>query len=141
MTAAGFEKIPSHTLDTFGRPPEGIFGLASEQAWIVFMREGRDAIRTAGWQVEYPEDFSHHLLEVDGWEADLVASDNGWFDLDMGIIVDGQRLALAPLLATLFRRDARWLDSALIDAIADDEPIELQTPLRQRCLLYTSRCV
>ncbi|MGB2902887.1 MAG: DEAD/DEAH box helicase, partial [Candidatus Dechloromonas phosphoritropha] len=139
LTAAGFEKIPSHTLDTFGRPPEGIFGLASEQAWIVFMREGRDAMRTAGWQVEYPEDFRHHLLEVDGWEADLVASDNGWFDLDMGIIVDGQRLALAPLLATLFRRDARWLDSALIDAIADDEPIELQTALRQRVRVPASR--
>ena len=139
LTAAGFEKIPSHTLDTFGRPPEGIFGLASEQAWIVFMREGRDAMRAAGWQVEYPEDFRHHLLEVDGWEADLVASDNGWFDLDMGIIVDGQRLALAPLLATLFRRDARWLDSALIDAIADDEPIELQTALRQRVRVPASR--
>ena len=34
LTAAGFEKIPSHTLDVFGRPPEGIYGLASEQAWV-----------------------------------------------------------------------------------------------------------
>jgi superfamily II DNA or RNA helicase len=139
LTAAGFEKIPSHTLDTFGRAPEGIFGLASESAWSIFMRDGRDALRAAGWQVEYPEDFRHHLLEVDGWEADLVATDNGWFDLDMGIIVDGQRLALAPLLAALFRRDARWLDSALIDAIADDEPIELHTPLRQRVRVPASR--
>ena len=103
------------------------------------MREGRDALRAAGWQVEYPDDFRHHLLEVDGWEANLVASDNGWFDLDMGIIVDGQRLALAPLLAGLFRRDARWLESTLIDGIADDEPIELQTPLRQRVGVPASR--
>jgi len=139
LTAAGFEKIPSHTLDTFGRPPEGVFGLAGEDAWSIFMRDGRDALRAAGWQVEYPDDFRHHLLEVDGWEADLVASDNGWFALDMGIIVDGQRLALAPLLAALFRRDARWLDSALIDAIADDEPIELQTPLRRRVRVPASR--
>ena len=139
LTAAGFEKIPSHTLDTFGRPPEGVYGLAGEDAWSIFMRDGRDALRAAGWQVEYPDDFRHHLLEVDGWEADLVASDNGWFALDMGIIVDGQRLALAPLLAALFRRDARWLDSALIDAIADDEPIELQTPLRRRVRVPASR--
>ncbi len=139
LTAAGFEKIPSHTLDTFGRPPEGVFGLASERAWTAFMEHGRDALRAAGWQVEYPEDFRHHLLSVDGWEADLVESDNGWFDLDMGIIVDGQRLALAPLLAALFRRDARWLDSVLIDAIADDEAIELQTPLRQRIRVPASR--
>jgi len=139
LTAAGFERIPSHTLDTFGRPREGIYGLSSEPAWMVFMREGRDALRSAGWQVDCPSDFRHHLLEVDGWEADLVASDNGWFDLDMGIIVDGQRLALAPLLASLFRRDTRWLDSVLIDAIADDEPVELQTPLRQRIRVPASR--
>lgn len=139
LTATGFEKVPSHTLDTFGRPPEGIYGLASESAWTAFMQEGREALHAAGWQVEYPEDFRHHLLEVDGWEADLVESDNGWFALDMGIIVDGERLALAPLLAALFRRDARWLDSAQIEAIADDEPIELQTPLRQRIRVPASR--
>ncbi len=139
LTAAGFEKIPSHTLDTFGRPPEGVFGLASESAWTAFMHDGRAALRAAGWQVDYPEDFRHHLLEVDAWEADLVAADNGWFDLDMGIIVDGQRLALAPLLAGLFRRDARWLESALIDAIPDDEAVELQTPLRQRIRVPASR--
>ena len=139
LTAAGFEKLPSHTLDTFGRPPDGVYGLASERAWTAFMQEGRDALRAAGWQVEYPEDFRHHLLEVDGWEADLVESDNGWFDLDMGVIVEGQRLALAPLLAALFRRDPRWLDSLQIEAIADDEPIELQTPLRQRIRVPASR--
>ena len=139
LTAAGFEKLPSHTLDTFGRPPDGVYGLASERAWTAFMQDGREALRAAGWQVEYPEDFRHHLLEVDGWEADLVESDNGWFDLDMGVIVEGQRLALAPLLAALFRRDPRWLDSIQIEAIADDEPIELQTPLRQRIRVPASR--
>jgi len=139
LTATGFEKLPSHTLDTFGRPPDGVYGLASEGAWTAFMQGGRDALRAAGWQIEYPDDFRHHLLEVDGWEADLVESDNGWFDLDMGIIVDGERLALAPLLAALFRRDGRWLDSVQIDAIADDEPVELQTPLRQRIRVPASR--
>jgi len=139
LTAAGFEKLPSHTLDTFGRPPEGVFGLASESAWAAFMQDGREALRAAGWQIDYPDDFRHHLLEVDGWEADLVESDNGWFDLDMGVIVDGQRLALAPLLAALFRRDPRWLESALIEAIPDDEAVELQTPLRQRIRVPASR--
>ena len=139
LTAAGFEKIPSHTLDTFGRPPEGVFGLPGEGAWAAFMHDGREALRAAGWQIDYPDDFRHHLLEVDGWEADLVESDNGWFDLDMGIIVDGQRLALAPLLAALFRRDPRWLESALIEAIPDDEAVELQTPLRQRIRVPASR--
>ena len=139
MAAAGFEKIPSHTLDTFGRRPEGIYGLAGESAWVAFMQQGREALGAAGWQIEYPEDFRHHVLEVEGWEADLVESEGGWFDLDMGIIVEGERLALAPLLATLFRHDGRWLEGALLAQIADDEPVELQTPRRQRIRVPASR--
>jgi len=139
LAAAGFEKIPSHTLDTFGRRPEGIYGLASESAWVAFMQQGREALGAAGWQIEYPEDFRHHVLEVEGWEADLVESEGGWFDLDMGIIVEGERLALAPLLATLFRHDGRWLEGALLAQIADDEPVELQTPRRQRIRVPASR--
>ncbi len=103
------------------------------------MQQGREALGAAGWQIEYPEDFRHHVLEVEGWEADLVESDGGWFDLDMGIIVEGERLALAPLLATLFRRDGRWLEGALLAQIADDEPVELQTPRRQRIRVPASR--
>ncbi len=139
LQAAGFEKIPSHVLDTFGRPPEGIYGLAEENAWNAFMQQGRETLRAAGWQIELPDDFRHLLLEVEGWEANLVDSGNGWFDLDMGIVVEGHRLALAPLLATLFRRDPRWLDSLQIAAIPDDEPVELHTPLRQRIRVPASR--
>jgi superfamily II DNA or RNA helicase len=139
LTATGFEKLPSHVLDTFGRPPEGVFGLADEGAWSGLMAGGRDALRAAGWTIEYPDDFRHHLLEVEGWEADLVASESGWFDLDMGIIVEGERLALAPLLAGLFRRDPRWLDGLQIAEIPDDEAVELQTPLRRRIRVPASR--
>ena len=50
----------------------------------------------------------------------------------MGIIVEGRRLPLAPLLASLFRRDARWLDLPLLHQIADEEMIELRTPANVR---------
>jgi SNF2 family DNA or RNA helicase len=103
------------------------------------MQDGREALRVAGWQVEFPDDFRHHLLEVDGWEAELVEVEGGWFDLDMGIVVDGARLALAPLLAALFRRDGRWLDNLAVAAIPDDEPVELQTPLRRRIRVPAAR--
>jgi hypothetical protein len=48
----------------------------------------------AGWQIDFADDFRHRLLEVEAWDADLVESENGWFDLDMGIIVEGERLPL-----------------------------------------------
>jgi len=139
LAASGLEKIPGHTLYTFGHPPDGIYGLAHESEWSYFMQETVQGLRDAGWQVEFPEDFRHHILEVEGWEANLVESDSGWFDLDMGVIVEGERLALAPLLAGLFRRDARWLDALQLAFVPDDEPIELHTPTGKRLRVPAGR--
>ena len=139
LGSSGLQKIPGHTLYTFGSPPEGVYGLANEQAWRPFMQEGLAPLKLAGWQIECPEDFRHHVLEIDGWEADLVEADNGWFDLDMGVIVEGERLPLAPLLAGLFRRDPRWLDASELERIADDEGIELITANGRRLRVPAGR--
>ena len=132
LAETGLQKIPGYALHTFGSPPDIAYGLANESLWPDSMQEGLPRLRNAGWQIEFEEDFRHHALHVEAWDAELLESDNGWFDLDMGIIVEGQRLPLAPLLASLFRRDARWLDSALLNRIADDEMIELMTPANLR---------
>ena len=132
LAAAGIEKIPGYVLQTFGRPPDNAYGLAFEGRWPVLMREDLARLRGAGWQVEFSADFRHRVLEVEAWDADLVESEDGWFSLDMGVIVEGERLPLAPLLATLFRRDGRWLDAALLAQIDDAETIELVTPSCQR---------
>lgn len=139
LAGSGLEKIPGHTLYTFGSPPEGVYGLASDRDWSAFMSEGREKLKQAGWQIEFPEDFRHHVLDVEGWEADLVESDGGWFNLDMGIIVEGQRLPLAPLLAALFRRDARWLEALQLAFIPDDEPVELHTASGKRLRVPAGR--
>jgi hypothetical protein len=111
LTAAGFERIPSHTLDTFGRPPEGVFGLASEQAWTVFMEHGRDALRGAGWQVEFPGGFPPSPV-VRRWLGSrprrirqrLVRPRHGHHR---------RRRApgAGPAARLSFRRDGRWLES------------------------------
>jgi len=139
LLASGMQKVPGHTLHTFGSPPEGLYGLAEEAAWTPFMQDGAEQLKLAGWQVEFPEDFRHHVIEVDGWEAELHEADNGWFDLDMGIIVEGERLPLAPLLAGLFRRDARWLEAGELARVPDDEGIELHTPSGKRLRVPAGR--
>ncbi|MBE2259667.1 MAG: DEAD/DEAH box helicase [Candidatus Accumulibacter sp.] len=130
--AAGLEKVPGYVLQTFGRPPDNAYGLAVESDWSAFMRNELPRLRAAGWQIEFGDDFRHRQLEVEAWDADLIEAEHGWFDLDMGVIVEGERLPLAPLLAALFRRDGRWLDASLLAQIADDEMIELVTPTGQR---------
>ena len=132
LAETGLQRIPGYALHTFGSPPDSAYGLVNHVSWAAFMQDALPILRNAGWQIEFDDDFRHHSLEVDAWEAELLESDNGWFDLNMGIIVEGQRLPLAPLLAALFRHDARWLDATLLQQIADDEMIELKTPSNLR---------
>ncbi|WP_434514904.1 SNF2-related protein [Dechloromonas sp. ARDL1] len=139
LAGSGLQKIPSHTLHTFGSPPEGIYGLADETLWVPFMQDGSLRLKDAGWQIEFPEDFRHHVIEVDGWDAELYESDNGWFNLDMGIIVEGERLPLAPLLANLFRSDPRWLEVAELERVPDDEGIDLYTARGKRLRVPAGR--
>jgi superfamily II DNA or RNA helicase len=139
LSGTGLQKIPGYALHTFGSPPDNAYGLANESSWPEFMLAALPLLRASGWQVEFDDNFRHHALEVEAWEAELLESENGWFDLDMGIIVEGQRLPLAPLLASLFRRDARWLDTPLLHLIADDEMIELRTPANVRIRVPAGR--
>jgi len=139
LRRAGFAPVPTRVLNTFERLPEGMLGLASETAWREFFNAEAPALRAAGWQIECAADFRHHVLTVDDWHAELEEDANGWLALSLGIEVAGQRLDLAPLLHALFQRDARWLDRAAIDAVADDEAIELIGPNGARIQLPAAR--
>jgi len=120
----GFEQMPSFGLpgDILDRP---IYALSSEDVWTSFMQQTVPQMRTAGWEAVIPQGFRHHLLEVEAWEADFEEAESGWFSLNMGIVVNGQRLPLAPLLHELFKVDERWLDAIRLERMKDDEAIEL----------------
>jgi len=127
LAAYGLAEIPGYGLpgDIGDRP---IFALESEQAWPQFMQQAIAQMRAAGWEIVMPQGFRHHVLEVEAWEADFDEEQDGWFSLNMGIVVNGQRLPLAPLLHELFKVDPRWLDASQLDSMQDDEAVELQLP-------------
>ena len=108
--------------------PQPIYGLASEKDWNTFMNEGVEALRAAGWEVHWPDGFRHHFLHIDAWDMQVDGEEEGWLGLDVGIVVEGERLALAPLLGALFARDPRWLSPGGLTRIPDEEAIHLHTP-------------
>ncbi len=109
-------------------PDQTMYGLESEKAWPAFMQQVVPKMRAAGWEIVIPQGFRHHVLEVEAWVGDFDEQEDGWFSLNMGIVVNGQRLALAPLLHELFKVDSRWLDAILLEKMTESEPIELQLP-------------
>ncbi|MEW6676694.1 MAG: DEAD/DEAH box helicase [Pseudomonadota bacterium] len=137
LTAAGFMPVPRQTF--YGGAPAGIWGLDSEARWESFFQELAPGLRAQGWSIEVPDDFRHYILEPEAWEAELGEEDNGWFSLSMGIVVEGERLPLAPLLADLFRGDSRWLEPAKLKRIKNTELVQLTLPGGRRVRVTAER--
>ncbi len=85
-------------------------------AWIEIVVRDLPALRAEGWEIEIGPDFPVRLAEAEG---DIeIAIDDGeegtdedglgpkgsgidWFDVDLGVMVDGERVNLVPILRRL----------------------------------------
>ena len=103
----------------------------SERAWRAALNDVVRAAAAAGAQLDVPQDFPVALHEADDLYADFGAAEaRGWFDLELGIVVDGKRVSLAGALAEWIRRKsdfARWLSDEHGEAalILDVAPLGL----------------
>ncbi|MBN9422109.1 MAG: DEAD/DEAH box helicase [Candidatus Accumulibacter sp.] len=139
----GFAPPPRHALHFYGSAaPEGLLGLESEDAWTRFFGELAPRLRESGWEIDFPGDFRHHLQETGEWDLDigpLPEDGNPWFDVTLGIEVEGQRIELAPLLYALFQRDPRWLDAGDLADIHDEERVVLSDAENRRFAVPAGR--
>jgi superfamily II DNA or RNA helicase len=79
-------------------------GLESDAAWARFIHVDLPRLRADGWQVDASDDFSLEIVEPgDDWDAQFVENENHWFDLDLGITIAGERVALLPILVEALR--------------------------------------
>ena len=70
------------------------------ESWPGFVHREVPRLIAEGWRIELASAFRHRVIDAGGdWEAKIDEGDGGWwFSLDLGIEVDGKRLALLPLL-------------------------------------------
>ncbi|MFV3405888.1 SNF2-related protein [Pseudomonas sp. NY15463] len=100
--------------------------LPDDEAWLRFAREGLPALREAGWVVEVHRDFAFNLHEVDDWYANVTeAPSHEWFDLELGIVVEGQRHSLLPIVLQLLRTSPELLRPSELARRSDDEHLLL----------------
>ncbi|SFE78315.1 Superfamily II DNA or RNA helicase, SNF2 family [Paracidovorax wautersii] len=132
-----------------------LWTLAQEAAFGDFWADAVPRLRSQGWRVVVRPGFAHESVPVQRWklvlspntgEADakevdgplgtrprpvqklrLPEREGAWL-LSLGVEIDGETLDLAPMLADLLRREARWLDARRIAAIDDTEVITLRAP-------------
>ncbi|MGE8303654.1 MAG: SNF2-related protein [Pseudomonas kermanshahensis] len=96
--------------------------LPDDEAWLHFARNGLARLREAGWVIDIHRDFSFNLHEVDDWYASIdEAPGHEWFDLELGIVVDGQRHSLLPIVLQLLRSNPELLRASELARRSDDE--------------------
>ncbi|MFT6698062.1 MAG: superfamily II DNA or RNA helicase [Polaromonas sp.] len=132
-----------------------VWTLPQEAFFGEFWADQIPRLQAKGWAVVVQPGFAHESVPVQRWKL-VVRPDTGevlgkeldslqakpargagklqlperegaWL-LSLGIEIDGQTLDLAPMLADLLRRDARWLNTAQIAAIDDLAVVSLRAP-------------
>jgi superfamily II DNA or RNA helicase len=81
------------------------------EAWLAFMMNGVPALRALGWQITVDPEFPYRVAAADDWYADLQTTrptranhprgarqSREWFDLRLGVMVDGHAVNLLPAL-------------------------------------------
>ncbi len=79
---------------------------AGADAWIDFQLGMLPRLKKEGWRIAFDADFRHRLAQVESWHGRLEPqARHEWFDVTLGIQVDGERINLLPVLVA-------WLRSA-----------------------------
>jgi superfamily II DNA or RNA helicase len=71
-----------------------------DSEWIDVLYHDVPKLRAAGWEIEITADFPVHLVLADGEIAAELRENSGidWFDLDLGVMVGGERIDLVPAI-------------------------------------------
>jgi superfamily II DNA or RNA helicase len=103
----------SQLAEVLGTVPE------DRSAWLAFIMGGVPALQAAGWEVVVDERFPHRVVTAQQWYGDLGAwrgpadlRQSAWFNLRLGVMVDGRPVNLLPALT-------RYLQSSLGQPGAD----------------------
>lgn len=102
----------------------------SERAWVAFVGYVAPQLRREGWRVEIDDRFPYAVVEPDDvpWQAELSESEARWFDVDLGIEVAGERVALLPLLVGALNDERIASSDGLSEFAARDEPLFARLP-------------
>ncbi|WAJ39075.1 DEAD/DEAH box helicase [Pseudomonas sp. GOM7] len=105
------------------------FELEHERDWLAFVHEHLPRLRAEGWQIHMRPDFQYNLAQIDDWYAEVEQDpQQTWFDLELGIEVEGQRISLLPILLQAIRRTPWLLAPEALAQRTDEDRLLISLP-------------
>ena len=109
-----------------------------DDAWLGVLLDDIPRLRADGWRIDIAEDFPLRPVIIDG-EFDAGLSEGGegsgpgsgidWFDLSLGVMVDGERVDILPALLSLLEGiPGEALDDLLDDVGEDIKTLSVRGP-------------
>lgn len=121
----------------------GVFELGSESDWLHFAKNGLLELTLAGWEIDKRVGYRFDISDVQDWYADIVdtveGSGQAWFDFELGIEVDNQRVSLMPVLIDLIRKAPDKFHADTISQHADTDELLVTLPDNRRVMLPWGR--
>ena len=101
-----------------------MFDLPTDEAWLRFVERDLAVLREAGWEVVIHPGFYYDVEAVDHWYADIEETPgHEWFNLELGVEVNGERHSLLPIMLDLMRHQPKLLDATYMAERDDDERV------------------
>jgi superfamily II DNA or RNA helicase len=131
LSGLGFEQLSNQYPYGISVVLRNDFVLADDEdgaGWIDVLYHDMPALRAAGWEIEIAADFPVHLVRADGDISAELHEGSGidWFELDLGALVDGERIDLVPAILAAIASP-----TFSVRAVSDpsDEDLPLYLPL------------
>ena len=123
----GFFLVDLSIFSELHKKHNGSFILGGDdKEWINFCLADLPDLRASGWQIEMEPSFNFRFAEIEDWTATVNEDDgnNNWFDIELGIQIDGLPVNLLPVLLNLIRQFPEQMSmQALAKLSAEDLPL------------------
>ncbi|WP_244944497.1 DEAD/DEAH box helicase [Deinococcus metallilatus] len=117
---------------------QALYTFANEADWQRFLTAEMPKLEAKGFRVELDPSFPYRFAEVEDWYGEA-EEEGGWFTLELGVIVDGQRHSLIPILVSLIAEHPELFTPEALAALKDDDLITARLPDGRRLPLPAGR--
>lgn len=106
--------------------------------WKKFVEHEIPRLKEQGWQIKFFQSFPYGVVHVaEEWYGEIHGGENNWFDVELGVNIEGNKVNLIPILLNLLKKDSNIF--ANIEKLTDKEPLIVSLKDGRRLALAPER--